>query len=98
MNAWNEHLARHRRLGILRILNEAPGYAANESLLHEAVLQLGVTSTRDQVRSELTWLAEQGLVKTATIGDLMTATITQRGSDIAQGLTEHPGVRRPSPA
>lgn len=97
MSSWDEHLSRHRRLGILRLLDAAPGYAGNESMLHEAVLQLGVTSTRDQVRSELTWLAEQGLVRTAEIAGLMTATITQRGTEVAKGLVTHPGVKRPSP-
>jgi len=97
MSAWDRHLSEHRRSAILRLLNAAPGYAGNESMLHEAVWQLGVTSTRDQIRSELTWLAEQGLVKVEMVVDFMVARITQRGSEVAKGLVEHPGVKRPSP-
>lgn len=97
MKSWDEHLSRHRRCAILRLLNAAPGYVGNESLLYDAVPQLGVTSTRDQIRSELTWLAEQGLVTVETHADLMMARITQRGTEVARGVVENPGVKRPSP-
>lgn len=94
---YAEHERQHRRLTVLRILGEAPGYSANESLLHQMVEQFGFRASRDQVRGDLTWLAEQGLVTTEETAGLLIATITQRGGDVAAGRSSVPGVKRPSP-
>ena len=98
MNPYERHLSEHRRLTILRLLESAPGNSANESLLHDAVLSMGITTTRDQLRGELAWLGEQGLVEIDDIGGLTIARIRQRGIEVAKGLTTHPGVKKPSPA
>ncbi|MFN4017108.1 MAG: hypothetical protein ACK4JB_17350 [Reyranella sp.] len=94
---YADTLRRHRRLAILRILTEAPEYSANESLLMHVLTGLRITSTRDQIRTDLGWLADQGFVSTATIFDLMTATITEAGGDIAAGRRVHPDIEKPSP-
>lgn len=90
---WRHHL----RLTIIRLLEKAPDYATNESILHDAVRALGVRVTRDQVRGEIAWLAEQGLVEIEDLDGLTIATATRRGVEVAQGLASHPGVKRPSP-
>ena len=90
-------LRRHRRLAILRALNSAPEYSANESMLMDVMTALRITSTRDQVRTDLGWLADQGFITTTTIFDLMTATVTEAGADIATGRRIHPDVEKPSP-
>lgn len=97
MSQYADHLRRHRRITILRTLAAAPQYCANESLLHDVLDQVRVVSTRDQVRTELLWLEEQGFVKTETVFELMTATITEAGSEIANGRRVHPDVEKPSP-
>jgi Fe2+ or Zn2+ uptake regulation protein len=94
---YREHLATHRRLALLRLLSAAAGYTANASLLTDAVNDLGITSTRDQVISELTWLQEQGLVLIETIAGVTVVTITERGTDVANGRVVVPGVKKPSP-
>lgn len=94
---YREHLATHRRLTLLRLLSAAAGYTANASLLTDAVNDLGITSTRDQVISELTWLQEQGLVLIETIAGVTVVTITERGTDVANGRVVVPGVKKPSP-
>lgn len=93
-DTWREHL----RLSILRVIEQAPGYAANESILVDVLRgELGFGASRDQVRSEIAWLAEQGLVTTEAIGARLTvATLTARGQDVAEGHVAHPGVKRPS--
>jgi len=91
--AWRQHL----RTSILRVLSDAPAYSANESLLTDALRALGFGATRDQVRGELVWLAEQGLIHTENLGGLIIATATERGCDVAKGLATHPGVKKPSP-
>lgn len=95
---YAEHLSQHRRITILRILERSPGYKANESILCDSLNALGVTSTRDQVRTELAWLADQGLLTTEDLQGLSIATVTERGFDVARGLSTVPGVPRPSPA
>lgn len=95
--SYADHLRRHRRITILRTLESAPQYGANESLLHDVLDQLRVISTRDQVRTELLWLQEQGFVSVETVFDLMTATISEAGSEIANGRRVHPDIEKPSP-
>lgn len=91
---WREHL----RLSILRVLAETPGYSANESLLTDVLRDdLGFGATRDQVRTELDWLAEQGLAIIATTAGIKIATATGRGADVAAGHANVTGVKRPSP-
>lgn len=87
-------LRRHRRLSILRYLDEAPEYTSNRSMLRDVLNGLGVTSTADQVVTEIAWLAEQGLVATA---DGYVVTATERGVEVARGVAAHPDVQRPAP-
>lgn len=97
MSAYDEHNRRHRRLSILRVLSEAPGYTANDSLLGMVVNEFGIVSTRDQVRSELAWLREQGFVAIKDVAGVMVATLTEAGGEIAAGRRFDPGIAKPSP-
>ncbi|MFN3513445.1 MAG: hypothetical protein ACK41C_10390 [Phenylobacterium sp.] len=97
MNSYGEHFSKHVRIAILRVLAAAPAWKANSSILHSATDELGLTATRDQIRTELAWLAEQRLVATSDMGGLVVATLTERGMDVAEGRTTVPGVQRPSP-
>jgi hypothetical protein len=91
---WREHL----RLSTLRVLAEAPGYAANDSLITDVLRDdLGFGVTRDQVRTELDWLAEQGLAIVTSTAGIRIATATGRGTDVALGHATVSGVKRPSP-
>ena len=85
------------RLVTLRILAEASGYRANESLLNALLRAWGHVVSRDRVRAELAWLKEQGLVSIEEIGGVMIATLTERGQDVTAGAAAVPGVRRPGP-
>lgn len=91
-SAWREHL----RLAILKLLDQAAGYATNDSVLTDAVRSVGFSASRDQVRSELAWLAEQDLVTCEPLDRLLVATLTGRGQDVAVGASTAPGVKRPS--
>lgn len=98
MKTYIEHLREERRLVILRLLQELAGYTANSSILATGLSSLGVPASRDQVHTELDWLAEQGLVIQEDLGiGVRTATLTSRGGDVAQGLAIVSGVKRPSP-
>ena len=95
--SFTEHLAEDRRLCLLRVLAEAPGYSANESILHQMIEGFGHAVSRDVVRGDLAWLAEQELIGTREIEDITIARITNRGLDAARGRTQVPGVKKPSP-
>lgn len=95
---FRTHFASHLRLAILGLLAEAPGYSLNAAIATDALGSLGLGASRDQVRSEIAWLAEQGLVTGDELpGGLVVATLTERGQDVASGRATVPGVQRPSP-
>lgn len=87
-----------RRLSLLLVLRETPGYSANAFLLRDAIDQIyGHSASIDQVRTDVAWLNEQGLVTARTAGDVVLATLTTRGADVASGRAHAPGVKRPMP-
>lgn len=95
--SYRDFIQEHRRLVILRDLNEVPGYALNSSILADLLERAGLKASRDQIHADLAWLAEQGLVETGTVGSVQTAKLTQRGADVATGQALVPGVKRPGP-
>ena len=98
MTSYRETTFReHARITILRFLEDAPRYTSNLSVLGALLPQYGLEMTRDQIRGELAWLAEQGLIATEEAAGLVIATATVRGVEVAQGIARHPGVRRPGP-
>lgn len=93
--AFAEFLRQDQRLVILRLLNEMPGYKANSSVLTVGLDRLGHSPSRDQVKTELHWLAEQGLLEIEDVGAVLVATLTERGADAACGRAVVPGVKKP---
>ena len=85
------------RLILLRSMEEAPGYSLNESILHTVVGRFGLNVSRDVIKTELSWLREQGLIRTEEVVGYYVATLTTRGADVATGRSSVPGVERPSP-
>jgi len=86
-----------QRLVILRALNEDGAYEHNESVLQSILKHFGHGCSRDQVRTQLAWLKEQGLVTVRDVGGYMVARITAVGVDAATGCSVVPGVKRPGP-
>ncbi|MES2755596.1 MAG: ArsR family transcriptional regulator [Pseudomonadota bacterium] len=88
----------HARLAILRALVEAPTHSANDSVLAMLMETLGFPVTRDQLRTQLGWLEEQGLIEVARpTGSLVVARLRERGGDVAVGRSRVDGVQRPAP-
>ena len=88
----------HARLAILRALTEAVQHTVNDSVLSSLMDQLGLPVTRDQLRTQLSWLEEQGLIRlTRPTEGLVVATLRERGADVAIGRAQIDGVQRPSP-
>ena len=91
-------LTEDRRLSLLLVLEQTPGYSANAFLLRDAISQIyGHNASLDQVRSDIAWLTEQALVTSRTVGEITLATLTARGVDAATGRAHVPGVKKPMP-
>jgi Fe2+ or Zn2+ uptake regulation protein len=86
-----------QRLVILRALKEDGAYEHNESVLQSILQHFGHPCSRDQVRTLISWLREQGLVTVRDVAGYLVARITQGGIDAACGCSTVPGVKRPSP-
>lgn len=99
MNDYAELMRRHRRIAILRFLQESPAYTSNVSILGNVLNSpsIGVSSSREDIGAELTWLAAEKLVTLGGDADFLVATATTRGIDVALGTALHPDVQRPSP-
>ncbi len=93
--SFSDYLRRDVRLVQLRILSETPQYRANSSVLSNLLDQFGHAVTRDQTKTELRWLAEQGLITLEEAGSVLVATLTERGQDVAEGRAFVDGVAKP---
>ena len=94
---YNTLITEDRRLVLLRLLAESDGYRANEYLLASALPGFGHAVSHDRLRTELDWLAEQGLLVVESPGGVAVATSTARGIDVATGRARVSGVKRPVP-
>tara|TARA_B100000683_G_C12469796_1_gene547371 strand:+ start:159 stop:458 length:300 start_codon:yes stop_codon:yes gene_type:complete len=90
-------VAEHLRITMLRLLADQPDYSLNDSLMRDMVPQYGFRPSRDNIRTQLAWLAEQGLVRMECTGNCHIAQLTDRGEEVAKGYATVPGVKRPSP-
>ena len=95
MSSFEEHLAEDRRLVILRTLRETHG-SANDSVLHSAVSFMGHRISREQVRDDMRFLLNHGLITDEWVGPVWVAKLTRRGSEVAQGTLHIQGIKRPS--
>ena len=84
------------RLSILAALEQDPAYSHNEYVLRSVLHAVGHDIGQDRLRTELAWLAEQGLVTLVDSG-VQVAKLTARGEDAALGRARIPGVKRPGP-
>lgn len=99
MKPFAERIREDRRLVILRLLAEQPGYTINSSTLLVGLRHLGLACTRADVIDDLDRLATEALVRVERIevGSLSVATLLARGLEVVSGELVVPGVARPSP-
>jgi Fe2+ or Zn2+ uptake regulation protein len=91
---YADYLRLDMRLQLLRVLAEMPGERSNSSILADMLERFGHTASRDQVKTELGWLAEQGLLALEDAGSVRVATLAERGKDVATGRAVVSGVKR----
>ncbi|MBF0249950.1 MAG: ArsR family transcriptional regulator [Alphaproteobacteria bacterium] len=95
--SFKDLVSANRRIIILQVLSEDGDYAHNDGVLRSALAGLGHDVSADAMRTELAWLAEQGLITSETVGPYTVARLTERGLDVAHGRALAPGVERPGP-
>jgi hypothetical protein len=94
--SYPQIMQEERRLLILQLLAaNKPEYRAQSGMLREALAGKTHTLSRDQMHTELAWLAEQGLLVTEVNGPVVVATLSARGLDVSEGTAAVPGVKRP---
>ncbi|KGE77660.1 hypothetical protein [Halomonas salina] len=93
--SFRDVTAADQRLIVLQTLEEDPGYSHNEGVLRSVLGTFGHQVSRDALRTELAWLAEQGLITVSDAGSVQVAKLTARGQDVATGAARVPGVARP---
>ena len=93
-----ELVTENRRLAILRFLASDSDYSLNDSIMQTALKSIGHGVSRDVIRVDFAWLAEQGIVTHDTaLGTVHVARLTERGLDVAEGRAVVPGIARPAP-
>lgn len=92
----NDILTEDRRLVILRSLMDCNN-EANESILQDCLDAYGHNVSRDVVRGQIDWLAEQQLVTVENLRGFYVVTLTSRGQDVAESRARVAGVKRPRP-
>lgn len=96
MKPFAEILREDQRLVILRLLHESNSYTLNSSILTAAMAHLGHEISRDQVKTHLSWLAEQELVfLDEPVPGILVARLSERGQEVVVGRARVPGVKRP---
>jgi repressor of nif and glnA expression len=94
-SAYNEEMARFRRLSVLNILSESPAYTLHEHNVKANLAAQGQAIGTDGLRADLQWLEEQGLIYTQKPQGVWISTLTAKGDDVRQGLSRNPGVALP---
>lgn len=98
MNAYAEEVVKDARLRLLQLLARSPAYTGNEVALQaELSSKYGHALARDRVRTELSWLEDQGLLVLQKPGGIMLATLTTAGFEVSSGIARNPGVATPRP-
>jgi DeoR/GlpR family transcriptional regulator of sugar metabolism len=97
MSTFASFKAERRRLEILRAVAKAPAFTVDETVLTHDLDHIGHAVSRDTLRADLAWLEEQGCLLAQQPGGVWVVTLTARGSDVAKGLANCPGIAHPVP-
>lgn len=96
--SYSDFALKNVRLIILRALSEESDYTHNESILGEILKTFGHSKSRDYIRNQLQYLADEaGAITLRDAGSVKIATITERGLDHVGLKVELEGVQKPKP-
>lgn len=95
MTDYQQFISSKRRLEILRWLSQQHEPTAHDQAIKDHLGKSALACSMDIVRSDLQWLYEQQCLAIKKIDTVWLATLAQRGDDVANGLSQVPGVARP---
>lgn len=96
--SYPDYINEDRRLAILRFLSEENDYSLNDSVMQDALSAIGHSVSRDVILADFAYLEELSLITSVVIHNkIHVAKITRRGNDVAKGLAQVPGIKKPRP-
>lgn len=97
MSNYKDTVRKHRRLAILRHLEQCHDYTSNASILGDVLDGVGLPSSHSLVLTELSWLKDNEFVRLEDNGGFVVVEATRAGVEIARGRATHPEIQRPRP-
>ena len=94
---YQQLITENQRLAVLKFLRDDNDYTQNTSILQDGLTAIGLDISRDKLETEVSWLAEQGLVEIEHYRTVTVVKLTGRGLDVTEGRARVPGVKRPRP-
>lgn len=94
---YQQLITENQRLAVLKFLRDDNDYTQNTSILQDGLTAIGLDISRDKLETEVSWLAEQGLVEIEHYRTVTVVKLTGRGLDVAEGRARVPGIKRPCP-
>lgn len=96
MNKLVNILAEQQRILILQLLNEDSDCCLNEQMLQKGLAMFGHNVSLDKIKTEVSWLEEQGCVTTDAVShSVVLVRLTDRGLDVVSQRAVVPGIDRP---
>jgi GAF domain-containing protein len=95
---YADDVVRDARLRLLQLLACKAAFTSNEvALMAELASRCGHALGRDRLRTELSWLEDQGMLVLQKPGGIMLATLSNAGLEVSQGVGRNPGIAIPMP-
>lgn len=92
-----EQIRASRRHAILAMLAQAGDYVYGETTLAGALRSVALRCSQEDLRKDLRWLADRGLLTIDYDDGPWQAKLLRRGKDVAEGLERVDGVAPPPP-
>lgn len=95
---YSEEVTKRERLRLLQLLNQDGDKAATEYELKQSMAAMGRSISGDKLKDQLRWLENKWLVKiepSLIESTGMVVRITERGVDVATGVTVMDGIEQP---
>jgi len=93
---FQRRMVEDRRLVILRYLDEEPDGRMSVSLMTDALEIMSHRVPRNTVLEDAGYLEGLGLLRVEYVGSVPILRVTARGAEVAKGLIEVPGVKKPA--
>ena len=93
---FQRRMVEDRRLVILRYLDEEPDGRMSVSLMTDALEIMSHCVPRTTVLEDAGYLEGLGLLRVEYVGSVPILRVTARGAEVAKGLIEVPGVKKPA--